>query len=43
MLIVGVAADYEDAAILAGTIIGEVYKKTGGYDVNGFLETEIGK
>lgn len=43
LLIVGIAADYEDAAILAGTIIGDIYKKTGGYDVNGFLETEIGK
>ena len=42
-MIVGVAADYDDAAILAGTIIADVYKKTGGYDVNGFLEKEIGK
>ena len=42
-MIVGVAADYYDAAILAGTIITDVYKKTGGYDVNGFLEKEIGK
>lgn len=38
LLIVGVAADYEDAAVLAGKIIRDVYKKTGGYDVNGFLE-----
>lgn len=37
LLIVGVAADYRDAALLAGRIIGDVYKKTGGYDVTGFL------
>lgn len=43
LLIVGVAADYEDAVMLAGKIIGDVYKKTGGYDVNGFLEQETGK
>ncbi len=43
LLIVGVAADYEDAAVLAGTIIGDVYKKTGGYDVIGFLERETGR
>ena len=30
-------ADFEDAAALAGRIICEVYKKTGGYDVNSFL------
>ena len=29
--------DLEDAAALAGRIICEVYKKTGGYDVNSFL------
>ena len=32
-----IAADFEDAAALAGRIICEVYKKTGGYDVNSFL------
>ena len=37
LLIVGVASDYEDAAMLAGRIIEDVYKKTGGYDVSGFL------
>ena len=37
LLIVGIAADFEDAAALAGRIICEVYKKTGGYDVNSFL------
>ena len=37
LLIVGIAADFEDASMLAGRIICEVYKKTGGYDVNSFL------
>ena len=37
ILIVGIAADFEDAAALAGRIICEAYKKTGGYDVNSFL------
>lgn len=41
MLIVGVAADYQDAAMLAGRIVGDVYRKTGGYDVGGFLKQEI--
>lgn len=38
LLIVGIAADYQDAAMLAGRIIADVYKKTGGYDVSGFLK-----
>ena len=38
MLILGIAADYEDAANLAGTMIGEVYQKTGGFDVAGYLK-----
>lgn len=38
LLIVGVAADYQDAAMLAGKIIEDVYRKTGGYDVRGFWE-----
>lgn len=42
LLIVGVAADYADAAMLAGRIVGDVYKKTGGYDVTGFLKGETG-
>ena len=40
LLIVGVAADYQDAAMLVGRIVGDVYKKTGGYDVKGFLRQE---
>lgn len=38
LLIVGIAADYQDAAMLAGKIIADVYRKTGGYDVRGFLK-----
>ena len=41
LLIVGVAADYEDAAMLVGKIVGEVYKKTGGFDVREFLKQEM--
>ena len=43
LLIVGVAADYEDAAMLVGKIVGEVYQKTGGYDVSAFLEQEAAR
>lgn len=43
LLIVGVAADYRDAALLAGRIIGDVYKKTGGYDVTGFFHGRTGQ
>lgn len=43
LLIVGVAADYEDAARLSGKIIEEVYKKTGGFDVSGWLLKKAGK
>jgi len=37
LLVVGIAADYEDAVRLSGRIVAEVYKKTGGFDVSGFL------
>ena len=40
LLIVGVAADYEDAATLVGRIVGDIYKKTGTYDVRAFLKQE---
>ena len=43
LLIVGVAADYEDAAELVGTIVGEVYQKTGGFDVREFLKQEMSR
>ena len=42
-LVVGIAADYEDAVLLSGKIVKEVYKKTGGFDVSGFLLSGIGK
>lgn len=38
LLIVGVAADYADAAELAGRIVNEVYRKTGTFDLKSFLE-----
>ena len=40
LLVIGVAADYEDAAMLAGRIVADVCKKTGGYDVRAFLNAE---
>lgn len=40
LLIVGVAADYEDAAMLVGRFVGDIYKKTGTYDVRAFLKQE---
>lgn len=43
LLIVGVAADYGDAAVLAGKIIEDVYKKTGDYNVTGFFERKTAK
>lgn len=43
LLIVGVAADYTDAVMLAGRIVCDVFKKTGGYDVTGFLKEETGQ
>ncbi len=39
-LIVGVAADDRDAAVLAGRIIGDILRKTGGYDVAGYFRKE---
>lgn len=37
LLIVGIALGYDDACLLAGRIVSEVYRKTGGFDVRGFL------
>lgn len=36
-LIVGIALGYDDACLLAGRIVNEVYQATGGFDVKGFL------
>lgn len=38
LLIIGIAADYDDAVELAGKIVAELYRKTGGFDLTGFLE-----
>lgn len=43
LLIIGVAADDRDAAMLAGEIINEVVKETGGYDVVGYLMAKAGE
>lgn len=37
LLIIGIAADYDDAAELAGKIVSELYRKTGGFDLPGFI------
>ena len=37
-LIVGVAAGYEEACVLAGQIISQVYRETGGFEVRQYLE-----
>lgn len=42
-LIVGIAADYRDAAELAGRIVAEVHRKTGGFDMMEFLRSETEK
>lgn len=39
-LIVGVAADYDDAAELSGRIVSEIYRETGGFDVASFFMKE---
>ncbi|MCI8455180.1 MAG: hypothetical protein HFE84_11290 [Lachnospiraceae bacterium] len=40
ILVVGIAADFADAAALSGRIVGEIYQKTGGFDVQEFLKRE---
>lgn len=43
ILIVGLALDKQDAARLAGQIIMDIYKKTGGYDVSGYFSRTSGQ
>lgn len=43
LLIVGVASDKRDAALLAGQIIMDIYKKTGGYDVSRYFLKKTGQ
>ncbi|MBQ9504121.1 MAG: hypothetical protein IJU93_03845 [Lachnospiraceae bacterium] len=38
LTVVGVARGYEEAVRLAADIVREVYEKSGGFDVKGFLE-----
>ena len=37
MLVLGIAADHDDAVRLSARIVNQVYQKTGGFDVAGFL------
>ena len=36
-MIIGLAGDYEEALLLVEQIIGEIYEKTGGFDVRSFF------
>lgn len=38
--ILGIGADYEDALELAGRLVGEMYRKTGGFELSAFLGEE---
>lgn len=38
--IVGIAADYWESLALAGKIVDEMYRKTGGFDVASFLKDD---
>lgn len=40
LYIVGLAGDYEEALEVAGHIISDVYRKTRGFDVRGYLRPE---
>ncbi|WP_124066388.1 hypothetical protein [Clostridium sp. E02] len=42
-LILGIAADYFEALEVAGRVIHDLYRKTGGFDLKIFLEEEAGK
>lgn len=42
-LILGIAADYFEALEVAGRVIQDLYRKTGGFDLTDFLEEEAGK
>lgn len=37
-LVVGIAAGYEEACLLAGQIVSQVYRETGGFAVRQYLE-----
>jgi len=42
-LIIGIASDYWEALEVAGTIISDMYRKTGGFDLPDFIGLEAGK
>jgi len=42
-LILGHASDYWEALEVAGTIISDMYRKTGGFDLPDFIGLEAGK
>lgn len=42
-LILGIAADYWEALEVAGRIVDDMYQKTGGFDLPGFIREEAGK
>ncbi|WP_330387656.1 hypothetical protein [Lacrimispora sphenoides] len=42
-LILGIASGYWEALEVAGNIIGDMYRKTGGFDLPAFIGREAGK
>ena len=43
VLILGIAADYWEALEVAGRMVHDMYRITGGFDLSSFLEEEAGK
>ena len=42
-LIMGIASDYWEALEVAGRIVNDMYRKTGGFDLPAFIGEEAGK
>lgn len=42
-LIMGIASDYWEALEVAGRIVNDMYRKTGGFDLPSFIGEEAGK
>ncbi len=42
-LILGIASSYWEALEVAGNIVSDMYRKTGGFDLPAFIEDEAGK
>lgn len=42
-LIMGIGADYWEALEVAGRIVNDMYRRTGGFDLSAFIEEEAGR